>query len=211
MKRIRVRRHVNPLSACHMQPVVIDKPWHEIFANPQQRLHLDVGCGKGHYLDTLAINFPDWNFLGLEIRKPLVESANRRLEMNGLSKKNIYFQYGNITMCRPLFESLPCRAFHRVSILFPDPWFKKKHHKRRITQPKTLQLISEFLVPNGLIFFVTDVEEMANASKDAMNSIASLEEVHGYDFEKSEFPVIREFSKPFYSQKPKYSFVFRRK
>jgi tRNA (guanine-N7-)-methyltransferase len=183
----------------------------QIFANPQQRLHLDVGCGKGHYLDTLAINFPDWNFLGLEIRKPLVESANRRLEMNGLSKKNIYFQYGNITMCRPLFESLPCRAFHRVSILFPDPWFKKKHHKRRITQPKTLQLISEFLVPNGLIFFVTDVEEMANASKDAMNSIASLEEVHGYDFEKSEFPVIREFSKPFYSQKPKYSFVFRRK
>ena len=71
MGRVRVRQHVNPLSQKYSS--VIEAPdWAKIYRNPQQPLHLDIGCARGKFLLQIAQIQPDINFLGVEIREALV-------------------------------------------------------------------------------------------------------------------------------------------
>ena len=65
--------------------------------NRKNPLHIDIGCGKGLFLQRMAELHPDWNFLGLEIRKPVVEQAQRRFEDLGLANLHIMFCNVNIS------------------------------------------------------------------------------------------------------------------
>jgi tRNA (guanine-N7-)-methyltransferase len=157
---VRVRQHVNPLSEKYQAPVAIP-PWSEVFANPQQPLHIDIGCGKGIFVLSMAQLAPEWNFLGLEIRRPVVESAQRRQQEAGLS--NLHFMFCNVNISlRSLLESWGDRSpLQQVSIQFPDPWFKKRHQKRRVLQPELVATLAEFLPPGGRVVVQSDVEEVA--------------------------------------------------
>ena len=76
MARVRVHQHVNPLLPHYRQtPEPIDPA--SIFADPSLPLHLDIGCARGRFILKMAESEPGWNFLGVEIREPLVEEANR--------------------------------------------------------------------------------------------------------------------------------------
>jgi tRNA (guanine-N7-)-methyltransferase len=161
---VRVRQHVNPLSRKYQQPVHLPD-WSDIYQNPQQPLHLDIGCARGRFLCELAPKQPDWNFLGLEIRQPLVDEANQWRDRAHLS--NLHYVYCNINfMSEALFGSLPQGCLKRVSIQFPDPWFKKRHHKRRVVQPELVADLARFLAPDGEIFLQSDVEEVAIEMRD---------------------------------------------
>ena len=71
-----MRQHVNPLSRFFQLPLQLPQP-EQLFARPEQAIHLDIGCARGRCLLGLAEQRPDWNHLGVEIRRPLVQSADR--------------------------------------------------------------------------------------------------------------------------------------
>ena len=163
MARVRVRQHVNPLSHKYRQSFTVPD-WQTVYANLNRPLHLDIGCARGRFLLNLAHHCPDWNFLGVEIREPLVIEANQIAERQGLN--NLQFLFGNINVePEQFFATLP-QPLQRVSIQFPDPWFKQRHNKRRVAQPELVTAIAKFLMPSGEVFLQSDVESVAQEMKD---------------------------------------------
>ncbi|MCL2933864.1 MAG: tRNA (guanosine(46)-N7)-methyltransferase TrmB [Trichodesmium sp. MAG_R03] len=157
--RVRVRQHVNPLSIKYQQSVSIPN-FSDIYADMKKPLHLDIGCARGRFLWQMAQIEPEWNFLGLEIREPLVIEANNWRDEQGLNNLHYLFCNVNISLGK-IFESLPTGILKRVSILFPDPWFKRRHQSRRVVQPKLVQDLANNLIVGGKIFLYSDVEEVA--------------------------------------------------
>jgi len=156
---LRVRQHVNPLSEKYQQPP--EPPhWQGIFTDLSQPLHLDIGCGRGQFLLTLAQQQPDWNFLGLEIREPLVVQAVQWRD--DLALPNLHYIFCNVNnFLQPLLASLPPTALQRVTIQFPDPWFKKRHQKRRVVQPEVVEILADFMAANGMVLLQSDVQPVA--------------------------------------------------
>ncbi len=164
MPRVRVRQHVNPLSKKYQTPVSPPN-WEDVYAQPNQPLHLDIGCAKGEFLLSMATLQPNWNFLGLEIREPLVNQANAKVSELGLS--NIHFLFCNVNnSIKPLLESLGTGRLQRLTIQFPDPWFKKRQAKRRMVQPELVDSLAVYLVDGGEVFLQSDVEEVAVEMRD---------------------------------------------
>ena len=141
---VRVRQHVNPLSDKYQTPTP-PPDWQNIYASLDRPLHLDIGCARGQFVWEMAAQYPDWNFLGLEIRQPLVDRANEICQELGLT--NVHFLFCNANnSVEPILASLPTGAFQRVSIQFPDPWFKKRHQKRRVVQPELVAVLAETMI-----------------------------------------------------------------
>ncbi|WP_088891808.1 tRNA (guanosine(46)-N7)-methyltransferase TrmB [Leptolyngbya ohadii] len=159
MAVVRVRQHVNPLSDKYQQPASAPV-WEKVYAELKQPLHLDIGCARGQFVLEMAQQLPLWNFLGLEIREPLVIQANKLREEAGLTNLHYVFCNANNSV-RSLLASLPAGVLQRVSIQFPDPWFKKRHQKRRVVQPELVAELAEFLPVGGTVFLQSDVEEVA--------------------------------------------------
>jgi tRNA (guanine-N7-)-methyltransferase len=155
MALVRVREHVNPLAQKY-QVAIAPPDWATIFRDPQQPLHLDIGCARGKFAMEMAELEPNWNFLALEIREPLVHQANQWRDEAGL--KNLHYLFCNVnTSARSLLSSLPAGKLQRITIQFPDPWFKRKHMKRRVVQPEIVQELANYLVPGGMVFLQSDV------------------------------------------------------
>jgi tRNA (guanine-N7-)-methyltransferase len=164
MSKIRVRQHVNPLSNKYQTP--INPPnWTEIYEKPTQPLHLDIGCARGEFVLSMAQLQPDWNFLGVEIRQPLIEQANAKVAELKLS--NLFYLFGNINNSLvPILESFTHQTLQRVTIQFPDPWFKKRQAKRRVVQPELVAILAKYLTVGGQVFLQSDVEEVAQEMCD---------------------------------------------
>ncbi len=159
MARVRVRQHVNPLSAKYRKPLILPE-WETIYSDLHQPLHLDIGAARGKFLLNMAPLYPNLNFLGIEIREPLVIEANEQRERLQLS--NLHFLFCNINInIDSLLQSLPPQILNCVSIQFPDPWFKRSHLKRRVVQPNLVQAIARYLKTNGQVFLQSDIEEVA--------------------------------------------------
>ena len=150
-----VRQHVNPLSRFFQQPRPLPAP-PVLFRVPEQPLHLDIGCARGRFLLELAQHQPERNHLGVEIRRPLVDAAEADRQALGLGNLHYLFCNANISL-QDWLGSLPSGQLDRVSIQFPDPWFKKKHHKRRVLQPQLLLAIAGALEPGRQLFLQSDV------------------------------------------------------
>lgn len=150
-----VRQHVNPLSRFHQRPRTLPPP-SGLFATPTLPLHLDIGSARGRFLLSMAALHPERNHLGLEIRQPLVEAAEADREAAGLT--NLRFLYANANVSLPSWlEALPPGVLDLVTVQFPDPWFKKRHHKRRVLQPALLLAIAAALAPGRRLFLQSDV------------------------------------------------------
>lgn len=145
-----MRQHVNPLSRFHQQPRPLPPPA-ELFTDPDLPLVLDIGCARGRFLLDLAPLQPGHNHLGLEIRRPLVEAAEAERIALGLTNLHFLFCNANVSL-ESWLAALPRGLLKRVSIQFPDPWFKLRHHKRRVLQPPLLRAIAAALVPGAELF-----------------------------------------------------------
>ena len=153
-----MRQHVNPLSKVFNE---IDPlpPLKDIFIEYNKPLHLDIGCGSGNFLINLAKSNHKWNYIGLEIREKLVNKS--KLKLKDESIDNLFFAFGNAEyLIEDCIAKFPADKVSSVSFNFPDPWFKKKHHKRRIIQPKLIHKISQLMVNGGCISIKSDVEEL---------------------------------------------------
>lgn len=159
MPRVRVHQHVNPLSPFYRrEPTPIDIE--TAFADPDLPLLLDIGCARGRFLLRMAEAEPEWNHLGVEIRHPLVDEANRLAEEAGL--ENLHYSFCNAMLwLGRLLEGIPDGSLQAVTIQFPDPWFKKKHAKRRMVNNEMVATISRHLSRGGRVFIQTDIESLA--------------------------------------------------
>jgi tRNA (guanine-N7-)-methyltransferase len=172
---VRVRQHVNPLSQKFQNPVGCPD-WEKIYAN-HQPLHLDIGCARGRFILKMAQVQPGWNFLGLEIREPLVAEANRIRDELGLT--NLHYLFGNANnSLQPLLSSLNPGILQYVTIQFPDPWFKKRHQKRRIVQPELVNDLAKYLSPGGCVLIQSDIEEVAVEMRDRFSSNPIFQQQH---------------------------------
>ena len=153
-----MRQHVNPLSKNFFEIDPIP-PLNKVFENPKSPLHLDIGCGSGDFLFELSLKNKNWNYIGIEIREKLVINAN--LKMKNREYKNLYFSFGN---ANNFFDHSKNKqiinSITSISLNFPDPWFKKKHHKRRVIQPEFINFLSNSMQERSLIFIKTDVKEL---------------------------------------------------
>lgn len=164
MVRVRVRQHVNPLSQQYKKAVT-PPDWDQVYSDVSQALHLDIGCGWGRFLLDMAQIIPDWNYLGLEIREPVVNEAIANRDQAQLKNLHYIFCNANHSLA-DLLASLPVGTLQRVSIQFPDPWFKKRHQKRRVVQPNLVDTVAEYLAIDGEVFLQSDVEEVAREMRD---------------------------------------------
>jgi tRNA (guanine-N7-)-methyltransferase len=175
MARVRVHQHVNPLSPYYRQtPVPIDPA--AVFADPTLPLHLDIGCARGRFILKMAEAEPGWNFLGVEIREPLVDEANRLAEEAGLS--NLHYAFCNAMLwLGTLMQQIPDGQLQTVTIQFPDPWFKKKHAKRRMVNRELVETVAKKLSPGGRVFVQTDIEFLAEEMFALFRANENLSEI----------------------------------
>ena len=153
-----VRQHVNPLSSYFQIPREISNP-EDLFADPRLPIHLDIGCARGQFLFSMASLNDQSNYLGLEIRHPLVIAAEReRLDL-GLDNLRFIFCNVNVSLENWLIR-IPENLLKVVSIQFPDPWFKKRHHKRRVLNHSLLNAFAKALSKDSQLFIQTDVLEV---------------------------------------------------
>ncbi len=164
MSIARVREHVNPLSLKYQTPATAPD-WQQIYTNPVQPMHLDIGCARGRFAMQMAQMKPTWNFLGLEIREPLVIQANEWRDQQALS--NLHYLYCNANnSLQPILKSLPSGALQFVTIQFPDPWFKQRHKKRRVVQAELVQDLADFLPCGAIVFIQSDILDVAEEMRD---------------------------------------------
>tara|TARA_B100000965_G_scaffold405938_1_gene442020 strand:+ start:1543 stop:2190 length:648 start_codon:yes stop_codon:yes gene_type:complete len=163
-----VRQHVNPLSQFFQLPLSLPSK-SILFENSHSPIHLDIGSAKGEFLIELASKYPKWNFLGLEIREALVrssESKRKRLELN-----NLKFLFCNVNVSLDEWLSdLDCDQLKRVSIQFPDPWFKRKHFKRRVLRISLLNSISKYMGRGGELFIQSDIYKLIESMTKTIDS-----------------------------------------
>ena len=173
MSPVRVRQHVNPLAIKYLTPI-LPLDWEQIYLNSTQPLHLDIGCAKGQFLLEMAKIEPSWNYLGLEIRSVLVDDAI--LTTRKLNLTNLHYLFCNVNnTLTPLLKSLFPGTLQRVTIQFPDPWFKNKHHKRRVVQPELVNDLATYLAIGGEVFIQSDIEEVEREMCDRFSSHPSFE------------------------------------
>lgn len=118
---------------------------------------LEIGFGGGEHMAAQAGRAPDVLIIGCEPFLNGVASAVRHVSEQGL--KNVRIQDGD---ARELIAHLPDASLERVFVLFPDPWPKARHHKRRILQPEVLEDLARVLKPGGRLRFATDVAGYAD-------------------------------------------------
>jgi tRNA (guanine-N7-)-methyltransferase len=184
MPRVRVHQHVNPLAPYFRftpMPLEIGK----VFADPAQPLFLDIGCARGRFLLKMAELFPNQNFLGVEIREPLVTEANRIRDEKNLT--NLHYEFVNATLSLDrLLEKLPQSILQTVTIQFPDPWYKKKHAKRRMVNDKLVEIVAAHLSVGGKVFIQTDVEFLADEMFALFRENKTLKEI---EINENPFPL----------------------
>ncbi len=210
MARVRVRQHVNPLSSKYQQSVTLPD-FSDIYLNLQKPLHLDIGCGRGRFLWEMAQIEPEWNFLGLEIREPLVIEANSLRVQNGLNNLHYLFCNVNIDLAQ-ILESVPEGLLQRVSILFPDPWLKRRHQIRRVVQPELVADLANYLIIGGKVFLHSDIEKVAREMCDRFSAHTSFARSSDNWLKESILPVLSERERATLAKdKPVYRALFIKK
>lgn len=127
---------------------------------------LEIGFGNGESLAEMARAMPERDFLGIEVHRPGVGRLLSRIEDLGLANVRV--------MCHDAVEVLrhriPPGSLDTVQIFFPDPWHKKRHHKRRLIQPEFVSLLATRIRPGGTLHLATDWENYARHMLEILNA-----------------------------------------
>ena len=131
---------------------------------------LEIGFGNGEHLAALARSHPERDYLGVEVHRPGVGHLFMLAAANGSTNLRAS-QHDAVEVLR---DQLAPAALDEVLVLFPDPWHKKRHNKRRLIQPPFVELVASRLKPGGVFRLATDWEEYALQIRDVLNASASF-------------------------------------
>jgi tRNA (guanine-N7-)-methyltransferase len=150
-------------------------------------LHVDLGCGDGSFLCALAQRLPDKNFLGIERLSARIRSSARKAASLGNVR---LLQMESSYAVRYL---LPAESVETFYLLFPDPWPKRRHHRRRIVTPDFLTSVHVALEQNGITYIATDHLDYFRKIKEIAESIPGFAiEDRDVDLPRSRFRLIFE-------------------
>jgi tRNA (guanine-N7-)-methyltransferase len=131
-------------------------PLADLFPQPVRAVRLEIGFGGGEHLVSEAARHPDIGYIGAEAFLNGIAKATARVAELGLSNVRLY---GDDVI--PLLDRLPPGALERIDLLYPDPWPKRRHWKRRFVQADNIDRFARLLVPGGHFRFATDIEHYA--------------------------------------------------
>ena len=131
-----------------------------------KRITLEIGCGKGHYLSAYGCEFPDEVCVGIDLISSRIRDGHKKNEKKG--NGNVFFIKAEAF---EFLEALPEDVkINKLFIFFPDPWPKKRHHRRRLIQEPFLTLALQKCSPDAKLWFRTDHEGYFEWATDALKS-----------------------------------------
>ena len=131
---------------------------------------MEIGFGMGHATSIIAENNPDINYIGSEVHVPGVGRLLGDIKTKQL--KNLYIiEHDALEILETMIPDNSLAGFH---IFFPDPWPKKKHHKRRMLQRPRTDLLAKKLAPGGYLYFATDWQEYAESALEELKMTEGL-------------------------------------
>ena len=131
---------------------------------------MEIGFGMGKATWQIARDKPEYNYLGVEVHTPGVGRLVMEIRDHGLENLKI-IQHDAVEVLDAMIPEASLAGLH---IFYPDPWPKKRHHKRRLMRQPIIDLMVSRLAPGGYLYFVTDIEEYAAATLEALSSCAGL-------------------------------------
>jgi len=138
-------------------------------------VYLEIGFGNGEALAESAARHPERNYLGIEVHRPGVGHLLLRAEEEGLQNVRV-MRHDAMELLR---HGLAEGSLSGILLFFPDPWHKKRHHKRRIVRPEFTILAARVLRPGGLLHMATDWEDYAHHMLEVMSGAAEFENSAG--------------------------------
>jgi len=153
-------------------PLLLD----ELFGRTAPRI-LEIGFGDGESLLTMAQSRPEHDFLGIEVHRPGVGHFLLRAEALGLTNVRVI-----CADAQEVLNHLPAACLERIQIFFPDPWPKKRHHKRRLIQPAFVAAMARTLKSGGTLHLATDWEEYAHWILTVLDACETLHNTVGQGF-----------------------------
>lgn len=168
--RIRYKKWARP--ELEASKFYIDEPekmkgkWKEFFKNPNNPLHIELGCGKGQFISNLASENLDKNYIAIDLIDAMLGLAKRNVEQvyteKNMEPENIVLTRYDIERILQILDKED--KIERIYINFCNPWPKGKHRKKRLTHTRQLEKYKQFLTPNGEIYFKTDDDDLFNST-----------------------------------------------
>ena len=188
---MRIRRKKWAKEELEKAKFYIDKPeefkgkWNEKFEK-RQALYIEIGCGKGNFISNLAVKNKNINFIAIDMIEAMLGLSKRNIEQSYENENpdNLLLIRANAERILDVFDEKD--KVKRIYINFCNPWPRGKHHKKRLTHSKQLELYKNFLLKNGEIYFKTDDDGLFESSisyfKESDFEITKIT----YDLEKVE-------------------------
>ena len=148
--------------------------WEEVFGN-YNPLNLEIGFGVGNFIIEMGIREPDENFIGMDFYHKGIRKVISRIDKYQIDNARIV--YGDAKEKIPLLFNN--EELNRIYINFPDPWPKKRHHKRRLIKPAFIKTLAEKLKPKGEIHIATDYKSYALEMMDFFEKETTLKNRNG--------------------------------
>ncbi|GAC13757.1 tRNA (guanosine(46)-N7)-methyltransferase TrmB [Aliiglaciecola lipolytica] len=138
---------------------------------------LEIGFGMGKSLVEMAANETDKDFIGIEVHRPGVGTCMAEADEQGVSNLRV-FEHDAVEV---LADCVADQSIDRLQLFFPDPWHKKRHHKRRIIQPDFVQKLRAKLKIGGVFHMATDWENYAEHMLEVMSSAEGFKNLSQHD------------------------------
>ncbi len=137
--------------------------------NQSQKLILEIGFGMGHSLLSMAEQFPDYHFLGVEVYRKGLGAILNAIHVKQLKNVQVISEDAVNVL-----QHIPAHTLDAVLIFFPDPWPKKRHHKRRLVQVNFIELICQKLKEKGYLHIATDWQNYAEHITEVLAQFPNL-------------------------------------
>ncbi|MDB4756611.1 tRNA (guanosine(46)-N7)-methyltransferase TrmB [Mariniblastus sp.] len=144
--------------------------WSCLFKDPSLPLEIEIGSGKGLFINTSSVEVPDRNFIGVELAKRYAVFAAARLARKKTENAVMISGDG----LRFMAEFVAANTLDAVHVYFPDPWWKERHRKRRVMKESLVVDVERTLKPGGTLHFWTDVKEYFDSTLELIPSVCDL-------------------------------------
>ena len=136
-------------------------------------LDIEIGFGKGNFVLQKSIMYKDTNFIGFEVKKGLVIEVENKIAKNQLENIYVECSYANISV----ESKIPENSVRNFFVNFPDPWWKKRHFKRRILKEEYIKIFHKALKIGGIIQIRTDVQDYVDFVEENFSKFDSFKKI----------------------------------